>query len=102
MFPFFVLPVPLRLPFESFSLPTHRQYEAKFPTFGNLLMSPVSSMIVSARIFSIPLTVSKHRYAGFSPIRSFTARSKPAISVSSASMIVRFAFTAKARSELAN
>src|SRR5215468_9206023 len=54
LFPFFVLPLPLRLPLESFSLPTHRQYEAKFPTCANLLISPVSSMIVSARIFPIP------------------------------------------------
>src|SRR2546430_6991119 len=49
LFPFFVLPLPLRLPLESFSLFTHRQYEAKFPTLENLLISPVSSMIVSAR-----------------------------------------------------
>src|SRR5215813_950037 len=59
LLPFFVLPLPLRLPLESFSLPTHRQYEAKFPTCANLLMSPVSSMIVSARIFPIPLTNSR-------------------------------------------
>jgi hypothetical protein len=36
-----------RAALESFSLPTHRQYEAKFPTFGNLRMSPVSSRIVN-------------------------------------------------------
>ena len=43
----------------NFSLFTHRQYETKFPTLENLLISPVSSMMVNARICPIPLTVSK-------------------------------------------
>src|SRR6266496_438605 len=32
LLPFLVFPLPLRLPLLIFSLPTHRQYEAKFPT----------------------------------------------------------------------
>ena len=36
-----------------------QQYEAKFPTLGNLRISPVSSMIVSARVCPIPLTVKR-------------------------------------------
>src|SRR6266508_1170842 len=64
LLPFLVFPLPLRLPLLIFSLPTHRQYEAKLPTLGNRRISPVSSMIVSASVCPIPhpLTVAALDY----------------------------------------
>ena len=76
LLPFLVLPLPLRLPLESFWLPTHRQYEAKLPTVENLPMSPVSSMMVSARICPIPRTDLRKLNSALSFTRAVTVCSR--------------------------
>ena len=85
LLPFLVLPLPFFLPLLIFWLPTQRQYEAKFPTVANLLISPVSSMMVSARICPIPGTVLRKLNSGLSLTPLVTVLSK--ISICSSALL---------------
>ena len=63
-------------------------------------MSPVSSMIVSARICPIPGTVLRKLNSGRSLIRSLTVRSRISVCSSAQHMTDRFALTARATRHL--
>ncbi len=71
---------------------------SKVSNLENLRMSPVSSMIVSARICPITGTVLRKVNSGLSLTRSLTVRSRICVCSSALDMTDRLALTARARS----